>query len=243
MLIKPSHFVLYFAVLGVFLWPTTFGKRCRSVAAVLIVVLGLLPTAAYFIRPLEGRFGLPAELDRVDGIIVLAGSEVTGLSAAYGEPQLSGHGDRLTTFLLLAERFPEARLVHSGAGTGPELSQSQIARTIILGTGIAPERVRFEDRSRNTCESARLTEELVRPTPDERWLLVTSGYHMPRSIACFRAVDWRVTAYPTDFQRGATLWSFGLVDNLEDFDSAAHEWVGLLYYRLRGFTRELFPAP
>ena len=234
---------MYAAVLGVLLWPWSLGRWCRGLAVILIVLLGVLPTAAYIMRPLEGRFGSPAELERVDGIIVLAGPEITTLSAAYGEPQLSTHGDRLTTFLLLAERFPAARLVHSGSGAGRQLSQSQIARTIILGSGVPPERVLFEDRSRNTCESAQLTRDAVSPAADQRWLLVTSAFHMPRSIACFRAADWEVTPYPTDFQRGVIPWSFGLVANLEDFDLAAHEWVGLVYYRLRGFTRELFPRP
>jgi uncharacterized SAM-binding protein YcdF (DUF218 family) len=243
LLVKPSHVLLYVAVLGVVLWPTRLGRRCRALAAVLLVSLGILPTAAYITRPLEARFGLPATLERVDGIVVLAGAELGTLSAAYAEPQLSEHGDRLTSFLLLANRFPQARLVHAGAGAGSGLSQSQIARAIILGAGIAPERVLFEDRSRSTCESAQIARDLVRPAPNERWLLVTSAVHMPRSVACFRAADWAVTPYPTDFQRGAVPWSFGLVGNLGDFDLAAHEWIGLAYYRLRGWTRELFPQP
>lgn len=244
LLVKPSHLLLYAAVVGLLLWPTAIGRRCRAGAVVLLVVLGVFPTAAFVMGPLEARFGLPAELERVDGVIVLAGAENEPLSVAYGEPQLSAHGDRLTTFLLLAQRFPQARLVHSGGGTsGSPLNQSQIARRVILGTGVEPERVLFEDRSRNTCESARLVQAAVTPAPGERWLLVTSAFHMPRSMACFRAVDWAVTAYPTDFQRGAIPWSFDLVANLAHFDLAAHEWVGLAYYRLRGFTRELYPSP
>jgi uncharacterized SAM-binding protein YcdF (DUF218 family) len=66
---------------------------------------------------------------------------------------------------------------------------------------------------------------------------------MPRSVACFRAAGWEVTPYPADFSRGPGAFHFGLVDNLHDLDVAAHEWVGLAYYRLMGYTKELFPAP
>jgi uncharacterized SAM-binding protein YcdF (DUF218 family) len=66
---------------------------------------------------------------------------------------------------------------------------------------------------------------------------------MPRAVACFRATGWEVTPYPTDFARGPEPFYFGLAANLEDLDLAAHEWVGLLYYRLRGFTDEIFPRP
>jgi uncharacterized SAM-binding protein YcdF (DUF218 family) len=66
---------------------------------------------------------------------------------------------------------------------------------------------------------------------------------MPRAVACYRAAGWEVTPYPTAFRRGSAPFSFDLVRNLDDLDHAAHEWVGLLYYRIRGFTNELFPGP
>ena len=171
-LLEPSHLILYAAVLGIVLWPLRAGKWCRGACAVLVVTLGLLPTAWALLRPLEQRFGFPAKLDRVDGIIVLAGSEQARLSAIEGEPQLNEHGDRLTTFLMLAARFPDARLVHSG-DTAP-FSQSAAARALLLGAGVDPARIVFETRSRNTCESAAAVRELVAPRNEDRWLLVTS---------------------------------------------------------------------
>ena len=179
----------------------------------------------------------------VDGVIVLSGAELPELTESFGEPLLSSHGDRLTTFLSLAHRHVDARLVHAGGGAQVDYSQSDAARSVILGAGVEPSRVMFERRSRNTCESARLTQELVRPSPGENWLLVTSAFHMPRAVACFRTIDWEVTPYPTGFARGKDLFSFNLVDNLRDVDLATHEWIGLLYYRLRGFTEEVFPRP
>ncbi|HZF30791.1 MAG TPA: YdcF family protein [Gammaproteobacteria bacterium] len=240
-LIEPSHFILYTAVLGVVLWPLRAGRWCRGACVLLIVALGLLPTAWALTRPLEQRFGFPPKLDRVDGVIVLAGAEVGRLSSVFGEPQLDEHGDRLTTFLMLAHRFPNARLVHSG--DTPRDSHSAVAREVLLGAGVDPARIVFEDRSRNTCESAPAVRDLVAPRAGERWLLVTSAVHMPRSMACFRAAGWEVTPYPADFSRGPEAFHFGLVDNLADLDEAVHEWAGLVFYRIAGYTAELFPAP
>jgi uncharacterized SAM-binding protein YcdF (DUF218 family) len=241
-LLEPSHLLAYTAVLGVVLGRRALGRRLLLAAAVLLIVLGLLPTAWLLMTPLEQRFSIPADPGRVDGIIVLAGAESAALSKLYGQPQLDAAADRLTMFLMLARRFPDARLVHSG-DTVRE-SQSAVARELLLGAGIDPARIVFETKSRNTCGSPRATLELVRPEPAERWLLVTSAYHMPRSVACFRAAGWDVTPYPTDFRRGPSPFFFSSVtDNLEEVDYAAHEWVGLLYYRLRGFTNELFPRP
>ena len=148
---------------------------------------------------------------------------------------------RPSCFLILARRFPEARLVHSG-DTAPD-SESAVARELLLGAGVDPQRIVFETKSRVTCESPRATLDVVAVDASQRWLLVTSAMHMPRAVACFRAAGWDVTPYPTNFRRGPDPFSFGLPENLQDVDLAAHEWVGLLYYRLRGYTRELFPAP
>ncbi len=146
---------MYTAVLGVVLWRLPIGRRLRVAAVVLVIVLGVLPTAWLLSSPLERRFPVPANLDRVDGIIVLGGAERAGLSKFYGQPLLNTAADRLTTFLMLARRFPDARLVHSG-DTAPE-SESAVARQLLIGAGIDPQRIVFESKSRITCGSPRAT--------------------------------------------------------------------------------------
>src|SRR5262245_5948545 len=110
-LLEPSHLILYSAVAGLVLWPLRVGKWCRGACVLSIVALGVLPAAWALMRPLEQRFGFPPKLERVDGIVVLAGAEKAALSEVYAEPQLDEHADRLTTFMMLAARFPSARLV------------------------------------------------------------------------------------------------------------------------------------
>jgi uncharacterized SAM-binding protein YcdF (DUF218 family) len=236
--VKPSQLILLAALLAVVCWRRPLGRRLALLTASLVILFGLVPIGAGLLRPLESRFDTPTLAGDITGVIVLSGSERAGLSRLYSQPQLDSHGDRLTTFLLLGVRYPNARLVHTG-----NAAESQVARSLILGAGIAAERVRFDDAPRNTCESARTTRALMEPQPDERWLLVTSALHMPRSVACFRAAGWDVIPYPADFQRGPNPFHFGLIENLADLDLAAHEWLGLVYYRLRGYTNELFPAP
>ena len=116
---------------------------------------------------------------------------------------------------------------------------------LIVREGIAPSRI-FLEKSRSTRENAVYAKELLRPAPGETWLLVTSAYHMPRSVGAFTAVGWQVIPYPVDFSidpRTEFRASFNLVDGLHDSTLAGHEWAGLVGYRLMGWTRELFPAP
>ncbi len=91
------------------------------------------------------------------------------------------------------------------------------------------------------------SKEIAQPKPGERWLLVTSAYHMPRSIGVFRQVGFAVEAFPVDWRtRGPedALRPFATVgDGLRRTDTAVREWVGLAVYWLTGQSSELFPAP
>jgi len=105
----------------------------------------------------------------------------------------------------------------------------------------------LEGRSRNTQENARFTLEMVKPKAGERWLLVTSALHMPRSVGCFRNVGFEVDAYPVGWRTSGRadllLLNGRISDGLIHTDAAVREWVGLLVYWLTGRTSELFPAP
>ena len=105
----------------------------------------------------------------------------------------------------------------------------------------------FEDRSRNTRENAVFSKELMQPAEGETWVLVTSALHMPRSVGSIRAVGWPVVPWPVDYRTGPAQhlhfrapWGFS--EHFEALQTALHEWTGLIYYRMRGWTTELFPA-
>jgi uncharacterized SAM-binding protein YcdF (DUF218 family) len=172
------------------------------------------------------------------------------MSAARPPVALDEAAERLTVVAELARRFPAARIVYSG-GSGAliykEGAEADFALPLLESFGIARERLIAESRSRNTVENAIFTKELARPKPGERWLLVTSGYHMPRSVGIFRKAGFPVEAYPVDWRtrgRADLLRPFGsLADGLRRTDTAVREWVGLLAYWLTGRTSALFPAP
>jgi len=68
--------------------------------------------------------------------------------------------------------------------------------------GIAKDRLMMERRSLNTRENAEFTKAMVSPKSGERWLLVTSAHHMPRSVGIFRRVGFEVEPYPVDWRTG-----------------------------------------
>jgi len=254
-LLGPSQLILLGLLVGVGLllagWLRA-GRVVTSAAGLALVILGLLPTAAYLASPLERRFPQPDLPSEVAGIILLAGAERVSASATHGVPQLGMHGDRYVTMLRLATRFPKARIVFTGdalakPGQGPLGTQTAVAAATLAGLGLDSSRVTFESESNDTCENATNTRALVSPQPGEAWVVVTSAGHMPRTIGCFRAAGWPdVIAQPADFQAVPGLrnaGAFRIVNNLALLDLAVHEWLGLAYYRLQGRTHEFFPGP
>ncbi len=113
--------------------------------------------------------------------------------------------------------------------------------------GVPAERITTEDRSRNTAENARFTMRLIAPKPGERWLLVTSAFHMPRAVGSFRAVGFPVIPYPVDYWTTDTDFDLAprseAVENLSRVDLAVKEWIGLAAYFTTDRVDTLFPAP
>lgn len=227
------------------------GRVLTLLGAAGLLAGGVLPTGALLLRPIEDRFPRPdADLAPPTGIIVLGGSTDERLALARGRVTIVDAADRLTEALVLARRFPQARLVFTGGSGvlgGTVLSEAADVHRLWLDMGIPDSRITVEDRSRNTDENVRFTQAIVRPEPGQRWVLVTSAFHMARSVALFRANGWPVIPDPVDYRtRGdATDWrpSLSIVGNLQRLDLAAREWTGLLVYRLTGRTRTLLPAP
>ena len=128
------------------------------------------------------------------------------------------------------------------------ITESDIARKLFLSLGLEESRLLFEDKSRNTYENAEFTKALVQPKSGETWLLVTSAYHMPRSVGIFRKVDFPVVPFPVDFtsmgdKRDFLRPSAEARLGLKHTDRAVREWIGLAAYYLTGKTSALLPAP
>jgi uncharacterized SAM-binding protein YcdF (DUF218 family) len=226
------------------------GRGLTLVGGIGLLLFGLLPVSHYLAHALEARFPVPALPAKVDGIILLAGSERPAVSQEYGVPQTGAHGSRYITALRLAQRYPSARLVFTGGvrsepGKGSLETQAAVAAAILGQIGLEPARLVFDEQSRDSCDHPRNVQALVQPRPGETWVVVTSAMHMPRTVACFRAAGWGdVIPYPTDFKVVLGGWDAGTIqvaDNLALLDVALHEWIGLVFYRLSGRTQELLP--
>ena len=169
--------------------------------------------ARLIVPPLEQRFADAA--NRVD------------LAAVTGLVVVGGSDGRLREAGRLARQWRHLRVFVSGAG--PE---DVVWR--LLGDGIEPGRVTIENLSRKTFENAVNSRRLLAPAPHERWLLVTSAVHMPRTTGAFRRVGFPTEPWPVH----------DLPQSPEGaLEQARHEWLGLAWYWMLARVDTPFPGP
>lgn len=246
--LQPGNLLMLCLLAGVILHLLSRGRRGKvlvGLSTLGFVLLTVAPIGPAMQGALEERFPQPPKLpNRIDGILLLSGGVDSELSLSFGETVLNCAGQRVVDGVALARRHPEAKLVLVGGGG--KYPEARATLGFVVNEGIAPARVLLEEKSRSTHENAVYAKELLRPAPGQTWVLVTSAYHMPRAMGAFRAAGWHVIPYPVDFgtdPKTDLSASFSLVDGLASSTLAGKEWVGLVGYRLIGWTRELFPAP
>jgi uncharacterized SAM-binding protein YcdF (DUF218 family) len=118
-----------------------------------------------------------------------------------GTSTLTAAANRMTTLVMLAKRYPQAKLVFTGGSGAIEQgvsNEAEYARILLEQLGLPPDRVVFEDASRTTWENAVNTYALVKPQSSELWILLTSASHMPRAVGVlFRKLGWTVLPWPS----------------------------------------------
>ncbi|MFN3657723.1 MAG: YdcF family protein [Pseudolabrys sp.] len=253
LLLLPSNFLILLILLGLVLALTRWrraGLRLTGVSAILLALFGSVPIGVHLQNVLENRFPRwDASRGAPDGIVVLGGVINPLLSRVRGQPAINGNAERVTAIAKLARDYPNARIIFSSGDASLLRNEGAEADELypLLDTfGVPRSRVTLENRARNTVENATFSKELAGPKPGERWLVVTSAFHMPRAMGCFRRAGFAVEAYPVDWRtypRPSWQPQLGFVRGLGALDAAVHEWIGLLAYRLTGKTDALFPAP
>lgn len=251
--VQPLNLAIILLLLALLLG--TRGWRRLSRTAVILTTLGLVLSVwtslgAVLLSPLEERFPRPELPANVAGIVVLGGGLEGQINLVRGGYELNASGDRFVEAAVLARRFPEAKVVVTG-GTGTLIvdgeADADTALRLFTALGISRDRLILENKSRNTYENAVFTKEIVQPKSGETWLLVTSAFHMPRSMGLFEKADFKVLPWAVDYrttgEEGVGFFKDNATDSLQNTTLGLREWMGLIAYWLSDRIDEVLPGP
>lgn len=248
---RPLNALLALALLGGLLGRLGWKRTARGAlvfSSVAIAAFGLTQLPDLLLYQLETRIAAAPLPPDPAGIIVLGGGLSAESAARPDDYHFGEASDRLVKGLELKRRFPRARLVFTGGLSAilqqgvPETSAASHAVRALYGDDRGME---FEPVSRNTWENAVNVHRMIGGETGAPWLLVTSAFHMPRSIGCFRKVGMDVVAVPTDFRADVLRFPWFTGDVANQFlkmNVLVKELLGLLAYRLTGKIGELLPG-
>jgi uncharacterized SAM-binding protein YcdF (DUF218 family) len=253
-LLTPSNLILLALLIGtgLLIWERTrtFGMRLAGGGAIAAVVAILLPLGDWLILTLERRFPAYVACETlpdkpIAGIILLGGAISSQEIDGEIREDLGGSADRIRRAAQLAKEYPKLPVLVSGGQAFPRTgSRSEAVATadLLVELGVDLQRMRLETVSRTTAENAKFVAE---QGAEGSWLLVTSAFHMPRSVGSFRKAGVEVIAVPADWQvdDNRPLLTMNALDRLGRLDLGVHEYAGLIAYWVTGRTSGILPGP
>lgn len=207
-----------------------------------LLLLSLPAVGSALLHSLERHppLALDAGAEREAGAIVLLGGGLYRSAPEYGRRDVVGGGglERMRYAVWLHRHTGLPILVTGGSVFAGDAAESAVmARSLREDFGVTPRWI--ETRSRNTWENARYSRQLLTRAGIDRVYLVTHAWHMPRAVASFEAAGFEVLPAPTVFHTRTDAAASGLdylpaIDGLGMSATALREYLGLLWYRLRG---------
>ena len=174
---------------------------------------------------------------------------LTGVTKAEMEPKdrvyFSRGADRVTHSVQLYKLGIIKKILVSG-GSGRLISIEEheaddMANALIL-MGVTAEDIMIENQSKNTHESSVAVKNiLIAKVHPADCLIITSGYHMRRSIACFKKVGFNSDSFTTDFLTHTRTFTLDVlivpkVDAVSTWTTLIREWVGYTAYWVSGYV-------
>lgn len=235
-LLPPGILLLLF-VLGMLL----VRKRFRAYLLLLLLLLYALsiePTKDLFLLPLENRYPVPSwnKVEQVDAIVVLGGG------ASENAPHIDGRGmltgDSLARAMTAYRLYTKLNkpIIASGGAVNGHRPESDIAKDLFQRLGVKEQFVIVETSSKDTNGNAVFVGAICHRRGWNKIVLVTSAYHMKRSLMLFGRYFSDIVPYPTDYKTirtGYGYYSF-LPDasNFADIALALREYLGIIFYRI-----------
>ncbi|HEX7970617.1 MAG TPA: YdcF family protein [Thiobacillus sp.] len=177
----------------------------------------------------------PGALQTAGAIVVLGGGRRVD-AAEYGSDTLNGLSlERLRYAVFLHHASGLPILVTGGKPGGGTLAEGRIMQHILQSEYGIPTRW-VEDAALTTWDNARLSAPLLKQQGVRHIALVTHAWHLRRAVPLFEAQGFSVIPAGIQFS-GARVDS--ILDvlptpaGLRDSTFALHEWLGILWYKLR----------
>lgn len=224
---------------------------CIGLALALLLFFGNEWVSHRLVSSLEWQYLPSGELPAAEAIVLLGGGTRPQLPPRPIS-EMNEAGDRIGYAAKLYHEQKAPFIVISGGFIeffGSTVPETDAMKELLVALGVPDEAIVLESRSRNTYENALYVREIADREEFNQILLVTSGLHMPRSVAIFQRQGFEVIPAPVDFlatweaegrtaEVGVDGWLLKVFPNSERLEystRALREYIGMFVYRMRGW--------
>ncbi|USO01396.1 MAG: YdcF family protein [Alphaproteobacteria bacterium] len=190
----------------------------------------LTPFPGMYVAHLENTYPVVRTVpDDVKGVLVIGGMISRDVSVSRKQAAFSINGPRMSHVIKLMHEKPGLPYFFMAGGV-PYINHYQegdILRRHLSYVQKEVPNITYDTRSNTTAESAHVSYRELNPGND-KWLLVTSAYHMPRAVRNFTAAGWNVTPYPTDYKTKKNegySFNFSIFKGIMFWKIAVHEFL------------------
>ncbi len=207
----------------------------------IVLVFGILPIGSYGIKQLEKDYIYQNNNIQINNIIVLAGAESTFLTTQTKKLNLNESSERLISSVNLALKNKNSKIIYIG-GSGfldnkNQISEVDVAKMFYHNIGFDLDRVHFVSGTRNTIENLSEFRNLKINKPGD--ILITSAFHMNRSLMISKKLKLDLIPYAVDFRVSNSnislinyYQSFSILHNLLNFNLFFREFLGTVVAKI-----------
>jgi len=243
LILSPMTICIVLFVSGLFLLLFTrrqkTGKFTVTLGVVFLMLMSYdaLPDRA--LRALEHKYPPLKEIESISDVkwvVVLGGGHISDKNLPVAS-RLSGESlSRLIEGVIIHKRLPESRMILSGGNIFDPVPESKSMAELAIILGIDKDDIHEEPAGLDTEDQAILIKKIV---GKDKLILVTSAFHMPRSMALFQKEGMQPIPAPAGHRvkHKKTLdpsMFFPDSGRIEKMEFAVHEYLGMLWAKLRG---------
>lgn len=176
---------------------------------------------------------------------VLTGGMAKRYDSSSKHIWLGKSGDRAVQAFELYKKGKIKKIIISGGTTSLRTdkrtqSENDGIRQYLIDSGVRPEDIFQESKSQNTRDNATNTAKVLREQfKVNRCVLITSAFHIPRAMGCFKKVGVEILPFPAHYMyENHEFWIdklFPSEEALVAFYYVWHEMVGFVIYKAMGY--------
>ena len=214
-------------------------KLFSDLILILLILISFFPLGKLGLKYLEKDYILQDKINKIDNIVVLAGSEKVFSTEITKKLSLNDGSERLISSAKLALDYPNSKIYYLG-GDGrlvkSKFNEADVAKIFYSNIHLDLNKVIFIDNTRNTIENLKAFKNIN--TLNQSNILVTSAFHMKRSMMIAKKLDLNIKPYAVDFRSINDFdilnyyQMFSIADNWQSFNIFFRELLGIFVFKL-----------